>query len=233
MTSVGRMIDKIYRDLRPNSPNWEVDAVEWIGEALAHIGSGPQMEKKTAQLPIIQHRAVLPRDFVREEAVFLLAGGVPDGTPVSMNHMDPVQSPTFLPGHQFDIPDGYMYSGDEIHTSFPTGLIQFTYTAYATDSEGRPLVPDDPSYMDAFEWYIIKQMMIGGWRHANPQIDFRFASMEWQRYCSQARQKSKMPSLPEFDRFMRGWVKMVNLSDPRGAEGGSSGAIYGNRHIQL
>ena len=32
------LIRKVLRDLRPTNTNWLDDAVEWIGEALEHIG---------------------------------------------------------------------------------------------------------------------------------------------------------------------------------------------------
>ena len=35
------IIRKVFRDLKPTNDNWTDDAVEWIGEALEHIGASP------------------------------------------------------------------------------------------------------------------------------------------------------------------------------------------------
>lgn len=228
-TSVGRVIDKIYRDLRPNHPNWETDAIEWVGEALAHIGSGPQMEMKSALLDVVSHRALLPPDFVREHEVFRAEQGLND---VPLSVVDWTGIPSFLPSQTFEIPDGYVMSGSEVHTSFETGQVRIQYTAYSLDDEGYPLVPDDPNYLDAFLWYIVKQLMVGGWRHPNPQITFETSERRWLRYCSQARQQSKMPSVPEYDTFLKRWVQLVPNHDPRNSSPARPTILYGSAHIE-
>ena len=37
------LIRKIFRDLNPSKDNWVDDAIEWIGEALEHIGASSQL----------------------------------------------------------------------------------------------------------------------------------------------------------------------------------------------
>jgi hypothetical protein len=227
-TSVGRVIDKIYRDLRPNHPNWETDAIEWAGEALAHIGSGTQYEDKTATLTIVDHAASLPNDFVQPREVFKVDGE--SYSPLGM--IDTTGLPSFLPSQVFDIPDGFALQGDQLHTSFSEGTVSIVYLGFSLDDDGYPKIPDDPSYLDSILWYIIMKMMVGGWNHPNPEISFGKAEDLWQKYCSQARQKSKMPTVLEFDAFMRRWVRMANTQDPRDPyPQGPSGKVYGSKHI--
>lgn len=232
--SVDTVINKIYRDLKPSNPNWEMDAIEWVGEAIAHIGSGPQFEKKTAVLHVVGHRADLPADMVREQEV-LYHGDTADGDPRPLQHTSWTGLPSFVPGETFNLAEGFNIQGGQVHTSFPDGYLTLLYEGYALDDSGRPLVPDDPSYMDAFLWYIIKQMMLGGWNHPNPQITFVTSEQRWLKYCEQARQKSKMPSVPEYDSFMKNWVRMVDLRDRRagGFSDRSPEAFYGNSHLNL
>ena len=62
--SAKAVIAKVYRDLKPSTDNWVVDAVEWIGEGLEYIGYYTGLEKKASTLSIANHRAVLPCDLV-------------------------------------------------------------------------------------------------------------------------------------------------------------------------
>ena len=38
------IIRKVMRDIKPNNSNWIDDAVEWIGEALDHIGASVSLK---------------------------------------------------------------------------------------------------------------------------------------------------------------------------------------------
>ena len=57
------IIRKIFRDLKPNTDNWIDDSIEWIGEALDHIGSSAQLETKICVLNITNYTAHLPANF--------------------------------------------------------------------------------------------------------------------------------------------------------------------------
>lgn len=56
------VIRKIFRDINPNTDNWVDDAIEWMGEALEHIGAAPQLEIKTCVLTVKDYKAALPND---------------------------------------------------------------------------------------------------------------------------------------------------------------------------
>ena len=61
-TSSKVIIRKIFRDINPNTDNWIDDAVEWMGEALEHIGAAPQLELRNCVLSVKDYKAALPRD---------------------------------------------------------------------------------------------------------------------------------------------------------------------------
>ena len=50
------------RDLGPSDFNWLDDAIEWMGEALEHIGAAPQLEKKVCSLTVKDYTTCLPSD---------------------------------------------------------------------------------------------------------------------------------------------------------------------------
>ena len=56
------LIRKVLRDLRPLNTHWLDDAIEWIGEALEHIGASTQLETKKRVLTVKEYKTVLPSD---------------------------------------------------------------------------------------------------------------------------------------------------------------------------
>jgi len=56
------IIRKVMRDIKPNNSNWIDDAVEWIGEALDHIGASAQLVQKQCALTIKDHKVLMPTD---------------------------------------------------------------------------------------------------------------------------------------------------------------------------
>lgn len=56
------IIRKVMRDIKPNNANWIDDAVEWIGEALDHIGASAQLVQKQCVLTIKDHKVLMPTD---------------------------------------------------------------------------------------------------------------------------------------------------------------------------
>ena len=60
--STKSIIRKVMRDLKPPDNNWIYDAIEWMGEALEHIGAASQTEKKVCTLTVKDYTACLPVD---------------------------------------------------------------------------------------------------------------------------------------------------------------------------
>jgi hypothetical protein len=56
------VISKVYRDLNIDDPSFELDAIEWIGEALDWIGAGVQQVDKEEWVVATNHTAPLPSD---------------------------------------------------------------------------------------------------------------------------------------------------------------------------
>jgi len=56
------IVRKVFRDIKPATADFVHDAIEWMGEALEHIGAAPQLCRKQCVLDIKNHRACLPGD---------------------------------------------------------------------------------------------------------------------------------------------------------------------------
>jgi len=57
------ILNKVMRDLAPSDSNWMDDAIEWMGEALEHIGATPQLDTKNCVLTVANYKVCLPDDF--------------------------------------------------------------------------------------------------------------------------------------------------------------------------
>ena len=65
------IVRKVFRDIKPATADFVHDAIEWIGEALEHIGASAQLCRKQCVLDIKDHRACLPGDlyYINQVAV--------------------------------------------------------------------------------------------------------------------------------------------------------------------
>jgi hypothetical protein len=72
--SARTIIRKVMRDLKPTNDNWTDDAIEWIGEALEHIGASPQLETKNTVLTVKDYKTPLPGDLYYVNQVSINTG---------------------------------------------------------------------------------------------------------------------------------------------------------------
>ena len=105
--------------------------------------------------------------------------------------------------------DSYIIDCDYIKTSFPTGHVCLSYTAFPLDEDCFPMIQDDISYKEAMFWYIFKKMLLGGYNKPTNRIDYPFADQQWQKYCSQARNSANYPDIDRAESFMNQWVRLI------------------------
>ena len=74
------IIRKVFRDLKPTNDNWTDDAVEWIGEALEHIGASPQLVTKNTILTVVDYKVAMPTDLYYVNQVSINVGITPNTT---------------------------------------------------------------------------------------------------------------------------------------------------------
>ena len=104
----------------------------------------------------------------------------------------------------------YLIENDRIKTSFKEGKLCLSYTAFATDSDCWPLVPDDISFKEAMFWYIYKKLLLSGTVDPNNNgLGYDVADQKWKYYCTQARNEAKYPDMAKYESFMNQWVRLV------------------------
>ena len=105
--------------------------------------------------------------------------------------------------------DTYIIDCDYIKTSFQSGQICLSYTAFPIDDECYPLVPQDVSFKEAMFWYIYKKLLLTNPKMNNNGIDYSLAEGQWKYYCTQARNAANYPDIDRMESFMNQWVRLI------------------------
>lgn len=128
-------------------------AVNYTQSFIRIVGCPKIFEEKTAIIEIEDYRGVLPCDFneiiqVRTHNTcnnnYKVFRYSTDNFHMSDNKQD-----------SFDLT--YKIQGNVIFTSMKEGTIEIAYNAFAIDSDGYPLIPDNSAFIRALELYIKKQ----------------------------------------------------------------------------
>lgn len=203
-----KVIRKIYRDLKPNYENWVGDAYDWMGEAMLHIGTFAGFETvREHKLTVKDFRAPLPCGFI-EEKLLTYRG----------NRLNKITSGVaFRKENDLTFTDDHMYEG---HGYIPEpGYYRFTFEQadagdvlldfkrFKLDPEGLPMIPDNIAYLEALEFYVLRQMIMGGYKH--PIFNYQVADQIWKSKCILASNDLRYPSIDDAERTRRWWTSMV------------------------
>lgn len=209
------VIGKILRDFGIQRSDMINDCIEWMGEALEHIGTAKQVVPKIRVVQAQDFKVRIPPDIYMLDTIryandnsttqpdindfkYILTTGKQDLHPGLFKQRKNTQLQT---------EENYTLDGRYIKTSFEDFWIAIQYKAFALDNDGYPLIPDDVAYQEALSWYCTMKILQRGEKH--PVIDWQTARQEWQRYCTQARNASNMPDKNEYREFYKRWVTMI------------------------
>lgn len=215
-TSSKTIIAKVFRDLRPEDDYWIADAIEWMGEALEHIGAYSQLEKKQTVIQVSDHKFEVPSDLMEIQQIAYSNKHLDED--VTEEDMEDVDDSDLIPlkldAATIGINDdatvqSYTPNVNYINTSFEQGIVVLAYLAIPTDDDDFPLIPDNQSYKDALFWYIFRQMLMGGFKPSISGINYEYADSKWKRYCTQAKNQMNMPNIDEYQNFLSTWVKLT------------------------
>lgn len=129
-------------------------AVNYTVHFMRIVGCPRMFEEKTALVEIENYRGMIPCDFNDIIQVRTYSScdrknyGVFRHTTDSFHMSDNKQD-------SFDLT--YKIQGNVIFTSIKEGTIEIAYNAFAVDSDGYPMIPDNSSFINALELYIKKK----------------------------------------------------------------------------
>lgn len=98
-----------------------------------------------------------------------------------------------------------------IKTNAKNGYLMIAYRAIPTDKYGYPMIPDDPSFIEAAYWYIVTKLTYIDWRMGRVRDAVYYdAKSSWNFYVKQAYNKSlSFKSLDEIESFKDTWLRLV------------------------
>lgn len=192
------------------------------------VGCPRMFEEKTALVEIENYRGLIPCDFndiiqVRtHESCNRKDYGVFRHTTDNFHMSDNKQN-------SFDLT--YKIQGNVIFTSIKEGTIEIAYNAFAVDSDGYPMIPDNSSFINALELYIKK-------KHFNVLFDTgKINQAVWAQVCQdyawavgQAQSDLVRPTIDQ----MQALTNSLNTLIPRMSEHRSGFVDLGTKeHIRL
>ena len=128
-------------------------AVNYTQSFIRIVGCPKIFEEKTAIIEIEDYRGVLPCDF-NEIIQVRTHNTCDDNYKVFRYSTDNFH---MSEDKQESLDLTYKIQGNVIYTSMKEGTIEIAYNAFAIDSEGYPLIPDNSAFIRALELYIKKQ----------------------------------------------------------------------------
>jgi len=208
LTSIKVAILKVANDLGMSDTEIPVDDfINWIADALAHIGSYYQYTSKETVLTVENFKAELPCDFYKmQRMLYNNSYLLNNENIVSRDSRD-------MNANKYSNRD-YNITHNVITTSFETGDINIQYLAIPVDCDGLPLIPDDVSFMDALFWRCVYQLSIRGFQFNQPQFrDVMFTKKMWNIYCGQARANANMPDLDMCERLKNNYTRFIRKDE--------------------
>lgn len=229
-TSSKAVIAKVYRNLNLKETERWVDMIEWIGEALSFIDAFPQFKQKNASIKVENYQGHLPCDFYQLQGMWsegqamfpatsmfgntLISGSLNDVTTVDETWMyekyeglvtlESTSTFDSNPKRTFTIDCDY------VRFNFQSGEVIMSYTGFAIDEEGFPMIPDHVTYTEACYWFIVKNLLYPRWLNGEIRDgQYVHAQNQWLKYCGQAGAKAMMPDLPKMENLKNQWVRLI------------------------
>lgn len=128
-------------------------AINYTQSFMRIVGCPKIFEEKTAIIEIEDYRGVLPCDF--NEIIQVRTHNTCDDNYKVFRYSTDNFHMSENKQDSFDLT--YKIQGNVIFTSMKEGTIEIAYNAFAIDSDGYPMVPDNSAFIRALELYIKKQ----------------------------------------------------------------------------
>ncbi len=210
------IIAKLYRDLASNTELNEGNILEWIGEGMLKIGSYAQNINKSVELDIVNHKVLLPCDFIHP--IDLAHNSMPmSWSSKSMRTNYGCEDCNQIPlCTNCDSQDTFYIQDSWLNTSFETGTVCMVYQATATDDEGYPLVPDNIYFDEALASYCTFKLDRLAWRQGSlPKDAYMESQRDWLFYVNSARGAANMPNEAKLAQLRNVWVRLLPLANDR------------------
>jgi hypothetical protein len=202
------LVSKVYRDFNIKYADWEVNAIEWIGDALRLIKAFSALKPCREKKAVSNYRVQLPCDL--ETLVTIVYQGCRLSPATRVNETCVAMGDcniTVHPSHSYTL----MRDGS-ISTTFESGEVVFHYVAMVVDCDGYPMIPDNQKMIEAIAWYCVRMILLRGYVH--PIIKFADANAMWERLYPRAKNSMIMLDRDRREAIHEIWTSMVKESHP-------------------
>jgi hypothetical protein len=104
----------------------------------------------------------------------------------------------------------YVLTPGYIKMNVESGYIMLAYEAIPTDNKGYPMIPDDPSFLEAIYWYIVMKLYYPQWVSGTIRDAVYYdARRSWSYFCKQAYGQALMPNTDQLEMIKNSWVRLV------------------------
>ena len=104
----------------------------------------------------------------------------------------------------------YVLTPGYIKLNVESGYIMMAYQAIPTDTKGYPLIPDDPSFLEAIYWYIVMKLYYPQWVGGQIRDAVYYdARRSWNYFCKQAYGQALMPTTDQLESIKNSWVRLI------------------------
>lgn len=180
------------------------------------VGVPSLFEEKTTILKVENYRALLPCDYVSMIQV-RTAKNIDSIEPKHRSHIsyrystDSFHMSSNKPDvERYGTDLTYKIQGNVIYTSTKDIDIEIAYHAIATDDEGYPLLPDNPSFLRALEAYVKKQHFTILFDLGKLQLAILHnAQLEYAFYVGQCQTDMIMPSVDQMESLTNLWTALI------------------------
>ena len=208
LVSSSAIIGKFIRDFKPQNTSFEIDAIEWIAEALDIMKMSPNYMKKTAKIVIESNRVKIPCDVLQIGAIRITEIDGDTGMEV---HFKIFNGDIFVEEINEAIPSVafpfYEHRGSFLHFKFEKGSGRIYYYGMPLDECGYPLVPDDALVSNALAWYILMKWL--GQGNIHPVHKYESAEQKWFRDYPRAQNSVKRITPEKMAKVARNWVQLL------------------------
>lgn len=214
-TNIRRVADRIMRHPLLRDVPFET-ILDYTVDFLQIVGVPSLFEEKTTLLHVENYRCMLPCDYV--SMIQVRTAKKVDG--IEPNHRSHISYRYSTDSFHMsnDKPDvgrygtdlTYKIQGCIIYTSTKDTDIEIAYNAIATDGEGYPLLPDNPSFLRALEAYVKKQhfTILFDLGKLQPVI-LQNAQQEYAFYVGQCQTDMIMPSIDQMESLTNLWTSLI------------------------
>lgn len=218
-TNIRRVADRIMRHPLLRDVPFET-ILDYTVDFLQIVGVPSLFEEKAALLHVENYRCMLPCDYV--SMIQVRTAKKVDG--IEPNHRSHISYRYSTDSFHMskEKPDvgrygtdlTYKIQGCVIYTSTKDTDIEIAYNAIATDGEGYPLLPDNPSFLRALEAYVKKQQftILFDLGKLQPAI-LQNAQQEYAFYVGQCQTDMIMPSIDQMESLTNLWTALITRAN--------------------